>query len=155
MTHPNIGVHGEKVSRAVPKKTIKATLAEGRVPELRGGARLPAVPAAYRREQAVRTVLRKYGDPLQVMAQVMAEAAQPVLDAAGKPTGQMRDATMALNAAKALGPYMHAQHKAVELSSPDGTAGVTVQVVSLARTAPERVQLPQAVVVDALPPKPE
>jgi hypothetical protein len=135
------------------RRSIKDTAAKtGALPELRGG---PTIPAAYRREQAVRTVLRKYGDPLQVMAQVMAEAAQPVLDAEGKPTGQMRDATMALNAAKALGPYMHAQHKAVELSSPDGTAGVTVQVVSLARTAPERVQLPQAVVVDALPPKPD
>jgi hypothetical protein len=135
----------------VSRKPVKATLAEGHVPELsaRGAS------AVYRREEAARRVVRKYGDPLQVIGQAMAEAAQEALDEAGKPTGRMCDRDAALNAAKALAPYLYPALKAVELSSPDGTAGVTVQVVSLARTEPARTQLPPAVVVDALPAKPE
>jgi hypothetical protein len=41
------------------------------------------------------------------------------------------------------------------ITGEDGEGPVQVQVLSLARTEPARVQLPQAVVVDALPPKPD
>jgi hypothetical protein len=119
----------------VPKKAIKATLREGRLP---GAER--AAPA-YRRELAARRVIAKHGDPLDFLARLMADE-----------SAERRER---LDAAKALAPYLYPALKAVELSSPDGTAGVTVQVVSLARTEPARTQLPPAVVVDALPPKPE
>jgi hypothetical protein len=120
-------------------RSVKDTVAKtGALPELRGG---PTIPAAYRREQTARRIIAKHGDPMELLAKTAGD--------------ESVDLRTRLEAAKALMPYVYAAHKAVELSSPDGTAGVTVQVVSLARTEPARVQLPQAVVVDALPPKSE
>jgi hypothetical protein len=123
---------------------IKDTAREtGALPELRRERqpRGDVIPAAYRREQAARRLIAKHGDPMEFLAKTAMD--------------ESADQRTRLDAAKALMPYLYPALKAVELSSPDGTAGVTVQVVSLARTAPERVQLPQAVVVDALPPKPD
>jgi hypothetical protein len=123
------------MARRTRRDTAEKT---GGLPELRG---MPAVPAAYRREQTARRIIAKHGDPMELLAKTAGD--------------ESVDLRTRLEAAKALMPYVYAAHKAVELSSPDGTAGVTVQVVSLARTEPSRTQLPPAVVVDALPPKPD